>query len=63
MPHDKYGKHIFKYRFAIKDVASRYRRSLALTNKLASHTAKALETIYDDPDCPLTWPKLLIVDK
>ncbi|PKY53082.1 hypothetical protein RhiirA4_471105 [Rhizophagus irregularis] len=60
MPHDKYMRRIFKYRFAVKDVASRYRRSLALTDKFSTHTAKAL---YDNPDCPLTWPKLIIIDK
>ena len=62
MPHDKYKGHIFKYRFVVKDVASRYRRSLALTSKMAINTAEAFKILYNDPDCPLTWPKLLIID-
>ena len=31
---------------------------------LTFHTiARAFEKIYDDSDCPLIWPKLLITDK
>ncbi|CAB4425949.1 unnamed protein product [Rhizophagus irregularis] len=59
MPPDKYMRRIFKYWFVVKDAASRYRRSLALTDKLSTHTAKAFETLY----CPLTWLKLLIIDR
>ena len=39
MPHYKVGRQIFKHRFVIKDVASRYRRSLALTDLFATHTS------------------------
>ena len=54
MPHDKVERYVFKYRFVVKDVASRYRRSLALTSKMAINTARAFEILYNDPDCPLT---------
>src|SRR6185312_13778783 len=33
MPYDKIGNRIYKYRGVIKDVATRYRRSFALTDK------------------------------
>src|ERR1043165_5611929 len=46
MPHDKVGNHIYKYRGVIKDVATRYRRSFALTDKSSSaQMAKAIQKI------------------
>ncbi|CAG8530460.1 6071_t:CDS:2, partial [Funneliformis mosseae] len=33
MPHDKVGNQIYKYRGVIKDVATKYHRSFALTDK------------------------------
>src|SRR3954452_17880365 len=39
MPHDKVGNRIYKYRGVIKDVATRYHRSFALTNKTATQMA------------------------
>ncbi|CAG8437859.1 3157_t:CDS:2 [Acaulospora colombiana] len=45
MPHDKIGNRVFKYRLIIKDVATRYRKSYALTNRSASTVAKAIMKI------------------
>ncbi|CAG8812697.1 21992_t:CDS:2, partial [Dentiscutata erythropus] len=47
----------------IKDIATRYRRSFALTDKTATQMAREIQKIYDDPNCPLSWPKVLIVNK
>ena len=63
MPHDKVGNRIYKYRGVIKDIATRYRCSFALTDKTASQMARAIKKIYNDSNCPLSWPKLLILDK
>ena len=63
MPHDKIGNRVFKYRLVIKDVATRYRKSCALTNKSASTVAKAIKKIYDDPNHSLIWPKVFLSDK
>ena len=63
MPHDKIGNRVFKYRLVIKDVATRYRKSCALTNKSASTVAKAIKKIYDDPNNPLSWPNVFRTDK
>src|SRR3954447_217000 len=63
MPHDKVGNRIYKYRGVIKDVATRYRRSFALTDKTATQMARAIQKIYDDPNCPLVWPNVLIIDR
>ena len=63
MPHDKVGNRIYKYRGVIKDIATRYRCSFALTDKTASQMARAIKKIYNDLNCPLSWPKLLIIDK
>ena len=48
MPHDKVGNRIYKYRGVIKDVATRYRRSFALTDKSSAQMAKNIQKIYDD---------------
>ena len=58
MPHDKIGNRVFKYRLVIKDVATRNRKSYALTNKSASTVAKAIKKIYEDPNNPLSWPNV-----
>jgi hypothetical protein len=63
MPHDKVGNRIYKHRLVIKDVATRFRRSFSLTNKSSAQVAKAFQKIYDDPNCPLIWPNVLIVDR
>ncbi|CAG8570021.1 10086_t:CDS:1 [Acaulospora colombiana] len=63
MPHDKIGNRIFKHRGVIKDIATRFHKSCALTNKSSASLAKMFKAIYDDPNNHLTWPKVLIVDK
>ena len=63
MPHDKIGNRIFKHRGVIKDVATRFRKSCALTNKSSASLAKMFKAIYGDSSNHLTWPKVLIVDK
>ena len=63
MPHNKVGHRIYKYRGVIKDIATRYWCSFALTNKTAIQMARVFQKIYNDSNCPLSWPKVLIVDK
>nr|CAG8608693.1 15739_t:CDS:1 [Entrophospora candida] len=63
MPHDKIGNRLFKYRLVIKDVATRYRKSFALTNKSASTVAKAIKKIYEDSSHSLSWPNIFRTDK
>jgi hypothetical protein len=46
-----------------KDVATRYRRSFALTDKTATQMARAIQKIYDNPNCPLVWPNVLIIER
>ena len=48
MPHDKVGNRIYKYRGVIKDIATRYRCSFALTDKTASQMARAIKKIYNN---------------
>ena len=54
MPYDKVGNRIYKYRGVIKDVATRYRRSFALTDKSSTQMAKNIQKIYSDPKEPLS---------
>ena len=61
--HCKIGNRIYKHRLVIKDVATRFRRSFALTNKSSAQVAKAFQKIYDNPNCPLIWPNVLIVNR
>ena len=72
MPYDKVGRITYLFCLNIVDIASRYKVSIPIgainvKNKqgiLTSHTiAQALEKVYDDPECPLNWPELLITDK
>ncbi|RGB21571.1 hypothetical protein C1646_777701 [Rhizophagus diaphanus] len=72
MPYDKVRHVTYLFCLNVVDVASRYKESVpigatSVKNKegiLTSHTiSKAFEHIYDNPDCPLVWPKLLITDK
>src|SRR5688572_722439 len=63
MPYNKIGNRVFKYRLVIKDVATRYRKSCALTNKSASTVAKAIKKIYEDSSHSLSWPKKFRTDK
>ncbi|CAB5216364.1 unnamed protein product [Rhizophagus irregularis] len=63
MPHDKVSNQIYKYRGIIKDIAIRYRCSFALTDKIATQMARAIQKIYDDPNNPLSYPNTFIVDR
>jgi hypothetical protein len=72
MPYDKLGRITYLFCLNIVDVASRYKASVPIgaysvkdrQGILTSKTiALALEKVYDDPECPLVWPKLLITDR
>jgi len=72
MPYDKIGRITYLFCLNIVDVASRYKVSIPIgaysvkdrQGILTSKTiARALKEKYDDPECPLVWPKLLITDK
>src|SRR5918911_4397566 len=72
LPYDKVGRIMYLFCLNIKDVASRYGKSIYIgssnvTTKegiLTSHTiAEAFKSVYDDPNCPLIWPETLITDK
>ncbi|PKK71890.1 hypothetical protein RhiirC2_777857 [Rhizophagus irregularis] len=73
MPYDKIGRITYLFCLNIVDIASRYKESVpiggasSVKNRegiLTSHTiAKAFKHIYNNPDSPLKWPKLLITDK
>jgi hypothetical protein len=72
MPYDKIGRITYLFCLNVVDVASRYKASIAIgaysvKNRqgiLTSSTiVKALKEIYDDSECLLIWPKLLISDK
>ena len=72
MPYDKIGRITYLFCFNIVDVASRYKASIPIgaysvkdrQGILTSKTiAQALKEKYDDLECPLVWPKLLITDK
>ena len=61
--HCKIGNRIYKHRLVIKNMATRFRRSFALTNKSSAQVAKAFQKIYDDLNCPLIWPNILIIGR
>ena len=63
MPHDKVGNRIYKYRGVIKDVATRYRRSFALTDKSFTQMAKNIQKIYNDPKESFSWSNCFISDR
>ncbi len=72
MPYDKIGRITYLFCLNIVDVASRYKVSVPIgvysvkdrQGILTSKTiALALEKVYDDPECPLVWSKLLITDR
>src|SRR5271170_4507958 len=72
MPYDKIGRVTYLFCLNIVDIASRYKVSIPIgatsvkdrQGILTSCTiARALEKVYDDPECSLNWPELLITDK
>lgn len=60
LPHDRVGKHTYKYALTVVDVASRFKAAEPLATKEAKEVADALSRIYRRG--PLKWPKLLQVD-
>src|SRR6266536_2837097 len=60
--HDYYKGKIYKAVLNIIDCAFRYKASVPLTSKNSSEVAKTFKKIYDDPNNPLTYPKLLQTD-
>ena len=72
MPYDKVRRITYLFCLNIVDVASRYKASVPIgaysvkdrQGILTSKTiALALEKVYDDPVCPLVWPKTFLTDK
>jgi hypothetical protein len=70
--HVKSGQIIYLFYLNIVDVASRYKVTIPIGARsvkdkqgiLTSSTiARCLVNIYDDPDCPLVWPKVFLSDK
>jgi hypothetical protein len=62
LTHDQYKS---KKRIAVLniiDMASRFKASVPLTSKKSSEVAKAFKKIYNNPNNPLTWPRLLQCD-
>ena len=60
LPHDRVGKHTYKYALTVVDVASRFKAAEPLATKEAKEVADALSPIYRRG--PLKWPHLLQVD-
>ncbi|CAG8569046.1 15119_t:CDS:1 [Funneliformis mosseae] len=63
MPHNKVVNRIYKYRGIIKDVATRYCHSFAMTDKSSAQMAKNIQKIYDNLKEPLSWPNCFNSDK
>ena len=72
MLYDKIGWITYLFCFNIVNVALRYKASVSIDaysvkdrqRILTSKTITlAFEKAYDDPNCPLIWPNLLITDK
>src|SRR3989337_876320 len=72
MPYDKVGRVTYLFCLNVVDVASRYKASVPIgaysvkdrQGILTSKTiARAIEKIYDDPECPLVWPETFLTDR
>src|SRR5436305_11892186 len=72
MPYDKVGRITYLFCLNIVNVASRYKTSIpigaySIKDRLGILTSKtialALEKVYDNPVCPLVWPKTFLTDK
>ncbi|GBB93333.1 hypothetical protein RclHR1_02150020 [Rhizophagus clarus] len=72
MPYDKVGRVTYLFCLNVVDIASRYKASVPIgaysvkdrEGILTSKTiARAIEKIYDDPECPLVWPETFLTDK
>jgi hypothetical protein len=71
MLYDKVGRVTYLFCLNVVDVVSRYKASVPIGTYsvkdregiLTSKTiARAIEKIYDDPECPLTWPETFLSD-
>src|SRR5947209_7165363 len=72
MPYDKVRCIMYLFCLNVVDVASRYKASMPIgaisvrdrQGILTSKTiARSLEKIYNNPKCPLVWPKVFLSDK
>ena len=65
LPHvrdDQESGKIYLYTLVVIDVATRFKGARSLTSKNSLEVWNAIEEIYNDPNNPLTWPKLLMAD-
>ena len=60
--HDYEGGKIYLYTLVVIDVATRFKGARSLTSKNSLEVWNAIKEIYEDPDNPLTWSKLLMTD-
>ena len=63
MPHDKIKRKTYKFALNCVDIASRTKWTYPLCDRDSASVAKGLKWLFSSRECPLTWPKLLIVDK
>jgi hypothetical protein len=76
-PYDKIGEITYLFCLTVIDIASRFKWAVPIGTTLDTEAddfslegiltsaviAECFEKIFNDPNCPLTWPKLLITDK
>ncbi|CAH1768319.1 3025_t:CDS:1, partial [Entrophospora sp. SA101] len=76
-PYDKIGKITYLFCLTVVDVASRFKWAEPIGTTLDTNDdyfslegiltsaviAECFEKIFNNPKCPLMWPKLLITDK
>ena len=76
MPYDKIGEITYLFCLTVVDIASRFKWAVPIGTTLDTEDddfslegiltsaviAECFEKIFNDPQCPLTWPKLLITD-
>ena len=62
MPHDQINNITYKYCLCIVDIASQFKWTFRLADRLAYSVAKAFKKVYSNSKCLLIWPKLLMVN-